>query len=338
MYLHLHDLTIRLDSDEPAIAAEWGTLFEGWLVAESEGAPAVTLCLQAVAELPPLPPAAGLVFSNTADLGQAFGGLSVYRGEDGRLALHFADGALVYLPLLKKQLDSGVVVEGWITARLACHHGRVEDITYTSLAPLLRRRGYYLIHASAVARQGKTVLLVGPSGSGKTTAALSLLAAGWDLLANDVVLCQERPDGIYALPTPGGTSVRPETVGLLPSLATLAARHPVHPLNGKHNFSTHELVNGRWGAAAMVAAVLFPRVRQSDGSYLYKENRAVCLARLIAESADRWDEGALLAHFTFLQRLSQQAEGYALHSGRDVGELAEIVPLFEQSQLMLKGS
>jgi hypothetical protein len=325
MYLQLHDLTIQLESDDPSIRAEWGTLFEGWLAAESEVAPAVTLHLQAVEELPALPPAVTLVFSNTAELGHNFGGLSVYREADGRLVLHFADGALVYLPPLLKQANNPSLIEGWITARLARHHGRVEDITYTSLAPLLRRQGYYLIHASAVAQQGKAVLLVGPSGSGKTTAALSLLAAGWELLANDVVLCQERPDGIYALPTPGGTSVRPETVSLLPSLAALAARHPVHPLNHKHNFSTHELVNGRWGQAALVAVVLFPRVIQGDHSHLHGENRAVCLARLVAESADRWDESALLAHFTFLQRLSQQAVGYTLHSGRDVAEVGKLL-------------
>lgn len=327
MYLQLHDLTIRLDSDDPVIAAEWGMLFEGWLAAVSEEGPALRLALQAVEALPSLPAGATLVFSNAAELGDEFGGLSVFRGEDGRLALHFADGALVRLPLLEAKSDSDWTVEGWITARLACHHGRVEDITYTSLAPLLRRRGYYLIHASAVVHRGKAVLLVGPSGSGKTTAALSLLAAGWDLLANDVVLCQQRPDGIYALPTPGGTSVRPETIGLLPSLAVVAARHPVHPLNGKHNFSTHELVGGRWGEAARVVAVLFPRVVQGASSWLEAENRAVCLARLVAESADRWDGEALLAHLSFLQRLSQQVGCYTLYSGRDVEGLAEIVPV-----------
>jgi hypothetical protein len=328
MYLRLHELTIQLESDAPAILAEWGTLFEGWLAVENEGAPAVRLRLQAVERLPALPAAVDLVFSNTADLGQQFGGLSVYRGVEGRLALHFADGALVYLPRLDGQLDMDLAVEGWISARLACHHGRVEDITYTSLAPLLRRRGYYLIHASAVARQGRVVLLVGASGSGKTTAALSLLASGWELLANDVVLCQERGDGIYALPTPGGTSVRPETIGLLPSLAALAERHPVHPLNGKYHFATHEVVGGRWGGAGLVAAVLFPRVVQRESSRLEVENRAVCLARLVAESADRWDEGALMAHFTFLQRLSQQVDCYTLHSGRDVMKLGELIEGF----------
>lgn len=328
MFLHLHDLIIQLESNDPRIRAEWGSLFQGWLAAESSTTPTCYLQLQAVEALPPLSPAETLFFSNTAELGDDFGGLSVYRGGDGRLALHFADGALVWLPPLSGRNEATLSIEGVITAALAWHHGRVEDITYTSLAPLLRRRGYYLVHASAVARQGQAVLLVGPSGSGKTTAGLSLLAAGWELLANDVVLCQQRPDGIYALPTPGGTSVRPETIALLPSFTPLAERFPVHPLNHKHHFSTHDLVDGRWGEAAPVAAILFPQVIQGDHSHLHPENRAICLARLIAESADRWDEGALLAHLSFLQRLSQQADCYTLHSGRDVKGLSKLIPSF----------
>jgi hypothetical protein len=330
MNLQLHELTIGLESDDPVIRREWEGLFEGWLMAEDGAAPAMTLRLQAVEELPSLPVGVPPVFDNAAQVGGGFGGLAVYREGDGRLTLHFADGALVHLPSLERPMETGLVIEGLITVGLACYHGRVEDITYTSLAPFLRRRGYYLIHAAAVVHEGEAVLLVGPSGSGKTTAALSLLAAGWRLLANDVVLCQQRPDGIYVLPTPGGTSIRPETVGLVPGLAGLAARRPVHPLTNKHNFSTYELVQGQWGEAARVAAVVFPQVIRGDHSHLHEESRAVCLARLVAESIDRWDEGALLGHLSFLQRLSQQGGCYSLHSGRDVGRLAELIALSGQ--------
>jgi serine kinase of HPr protein (carbohydrate metabolism regulator) len=57
-------------------------------------------------------------------------------------------------------------------------NGRFEDVTFTSLAPLLRRHGYYLLHAFAAVKEGHAILLVGPSGSGKTTTGLHLLEAG----------------------------------------------------------------------------------------------------------------------------------------------------------------
>ncbi len=44
------------------------------------------------------------------------------------------------------------------------------------------------VHASAVGRDGKFLLMVGPGGAGKSTAALSCLAAGWQYAGDDFVL------------------------------------------------------------------------------------------------------------------------------------------------------
>ena len=44
------------------------------------------------------------------------------------------------------------------------------------------------IHATAVALDGRAVLLLGPSGSGKSDLALRLVAAGWRLVADDRVV------------------------------------------------------------------------------------------------------------------------------------------------------
>jgi hypothetical protein len=51
-----------------------------------------------------------------------------------------------------------------------------------------QQRGEYLLHAAAVARGGRAIVLVGPSGSGKTTGALDLcLTEGFELVANNRV-------------------------------------------------------------------------------------------------------------------------------------------------------
>ena len=55
------------------------------------------------------------------------------------------------------------------------------------LATLLHRRGLYVLHASAVAIDGRAAVLLGDKGAGKSTAAAALLAAGHRLLADDVV-------------------------------------------------------------------------------------------------------------------------------------------------------
>jgi hypothetical protein len=260
-----------------------------------------------VASLPPLP-------SPEPYFRDGSGILSVYRGvEQDTAVLHYLDGALVTVPLgapSGPMRSSGVVTMG------ALRNGRFEDITFTSLAPLLRRHGYYLLHAFAVVKNGKCLLLVGPSGSGKTTTGLHLLEQGWQLLANDVVLLERRADGVYALPTPGVVSIRPGTLALLPTLAKRLGITDL-PLARPIAISNRQLTGGQWGEGGKVTAVYFPQFSDSPQP-LRPLPRAVHLAQLMAESVDRWDETALSAHINLLQSLSHQAPAYQLPLTRGV--------------------
>lgn len=48
-----------------------------------------------------------------------------------------------------------------------------------------------IIHASAVVKNGKTILLVGKSGSGKSSFALMMGLEGWDFISDDIVMVEE---------------------------------------------------------------------------------------------------------------------------------------------------
>ncbi|MFE7114542.1 hypothetical protein ACFU99_03860 [Streptomyces sp. NPDC057654] len=72
----------------------------------------------------------------------------------------------------------------------------------------LLRAGWVLLHASAVARDGRALLAVGPTGAGKSTVALTLARQdGWDLLANDRVFARLAKDGaVQLLPWPAAAA------------------------------------------------------------------------------------------------------------------------------------
>ncbi|MDC7784293.1 hypothetical protein PQJ75_08080 [Rhodoplanes sp. TEM] len=55
------------------------------------------------------------------------------------------------------------------------------------------------IHAAAVARGGRAVLICGMSGAGKTSMALACAAAGWDYLGDDAVMVRADPPRVAAL-------------------------------------------------------------------------------------------------------------------------------------------
>jgi hypothetical protein len=64
------------------------------------------------------------------------------------------------------------------------------------LGSLLAQRGWYLLHAAAMERNGQAVLFAGRGGIHKTSIALTLARQGWRFMGDDMVLAG--PDGQVA--------------------------------------------------------------------------------------------------------------------------------------------
>jgi serine kinase of HPr protein (carbohydrate metabolism regulator) len=58
------------------------------------------------------------------------------------------------------------------------------------------------VHASAVASEGRAVLITGPSGSGKSDLALRLLDRGFTLVSDDQTVVKRRGDRLIASAPP----------------------------------------------------------------------------------------------------------------------------------------
>jgi hypothetical protein len=109
--------------------------------------------------------------------------------------LRAADRVVLQLPQARCALDLAGgrarlwLAEDWWHAPLKTQ----QDPWVLALAWLLRERGRYALHASAVARNGRGLLITGASGSGNSSTALSLIQQGWDWLADDIVLFELGP-------------------------------------------------------------------------------------------------------------------------------------------------
>ncbi len=68
----------------------------------------------------------------------------------------------------------------------------------------LAARGLYLVHAGAVEREGRALIIPGRGGVNKTAVVAELCRRGWQAMGDDFVLLQKRPKGgtlALALPT-----------------------------------------------------------------------------------------------------------------------------------------
>ncbi|MCW4463636.1 HprK-related kinase A [Sphingomonas sp. BT-65] len=69
-----------------------------------------------------------------------------------------------------------------------------------NLQMALGQRRYLLLHASAVERDGKALLMTGESGAGKSTLAALLMARGWRLMGDEFALLDPATGMIHGFP------------------------------------------------------------------------------------------------------------------------------------------
>jgi len=248
--------------------------------------------------------------------------LELYDLPQSRVALHFPHFALFSLGLEGPEQS----IRGVVTA-LAIQRCRLEDIMLTSLAPWLRRQGFYLVHACAMIRNQRAILLVGPSGSGKTTTGLKLALSGWQMLANDAVMLSRQGADIQAHATPGEIRVRAGTQELLPSIRQYAEAPA-----SDYCAELTSLALPRVGqfacppyATAPVDAIYFLTVGSDAVCRLAPESSALAFARIAGESLDRWDEVQTPSHLDLLQQLCRQAPCYQLTLGPELAGLPDLL-------------
>jgi hypothetical protein len=94
----------------------------------------------------------------------------------------------------------------------------------TTLAMLLYQRGLTVFHASAVAIGNEVVAFAGVKGAGKSTFAAALHAAGYELVADDIVAIAANEGHSMVLPGFPHLKLWPDSINLLGSNPELLPR------------------------------------------------------------------------------------------------------------------
>jgi hypothetical protein len=112
---------------------------------------------------------------------------------------------------------------------------RCERFLFAQVLPLAAvLQGLDVVHASAVAWDGRVVAFVGPSGAGKTTLAARLVARGAMLITDDALALEVAGEDIVAHPGPPFVAIAATDSAL--AKGELASMGPQHGASDKPHF------------------------------------------------------------------------------------------------------
>lgn len=145
-------------------------------------------------------------------------------------------------------------------APLALAHGLLAAEMAMNVQMALGLRRYLLIHASAVEREGRAVLMTGESGAGKSTLAALLGERGWRLLGDEFALLD--PATGLLLPFPRAISLKNAAIDLMAGEVPAARFGPVMadtPKGTIRHLRPRADAIARMAEPARPALILFPR-------------------------------------------------------------------------------
>ena len=324
----LHGIGVRVDTDIPLLAAGIGELLRRFAQHPATDSQSLRFVYESSGKAPnPLSNGSSggvgsLLFStswkNAFDLAGRLGiDWDVY-ARDGGLLLDYHRRGQLWLD------TSGGRLEGSLTEPLDLHQALLPSIFFFfPLAQLLARRGLHIVHAAALERNGRGVLIPGMSGSGKSTCCVSLMRAGYRCLSDDKPFLRENGAGVELLPFPEMIDVTDQSVAFFPELSKAAS--DLESGFRKKRFCAETLYPGSAADAVTPRVILFPQISEEPTSRVEALSKAQALQTLLPHSLLCFDRGISVRHFELLTRLVETTTCYRLYFGRDVLDLPRLV-------------
>lgn len=243
----------------------------------------------------------------------------------GLILADFHEEGMVVIDGAKRHVQGYVVRPDDMTADIRA------SFVHFGVTELLKRRGLYTFHATALEKNGRGVLIPGFSGHGKTTSFLSLLRGGYRYLSDDHPFFRLSGGQVELLPFPLKVNVTDQTVAFFPELQQ-APTSILRPGIPKRYFRVQDLYPAPLGDPCLPAVILFPEVVDSAHSCLEPLSKKQALQIILPHALLVYDADIARREFQALTRLVEQADAYRLHFGRDVLELPWLVtPLLERT-------
>jgi hypothetical protein len=323
-YYDIHGVRLRVATGGPGMAAMADSLLRHFRRPADAGPALLEILCRAVShrsEIPVSPsPAAEMLFDRN---GKTMGDLlreewrcTLYRDQE-RFAADFHEQGLVLWEGRRGRMET------YLVQPEAMHPDIARSFFHFGLAELLRARGLYTIHATALEQRGRAVLIPGSSGRGKTTCCISLLRAGYRCLSDDHPLLRENGAGLEILTFPEKIDVTEHSIEFFPELKAAKERLPQGVQ--KRSFVPEEIYPHAMTESGKPALLLFPLVVDAPESRLEPLPKNRALEEIMRQGLLVLDREVAGRQFMTLSRLAEQTPCYRLYFGEDVLDLPRLI-------------
>ena len=306
----LQGVTVRVSGDHPVLQARVEEFIEP-LVGRDDRAPFDRLEFSlnlADGELDPSLP------SGSKALVQ-FVNVSCFQ-DGSSLSFHTKDGSV-----LKADIQAGRVW-GTLSKEILTKRHVFTDLLLAPLMEMLKHRGFYGLHAAALAREGNGYLFPGDAGNGKTTTALGLVKQGFQYLADDKVLLREEEGEIAALAFTRRFNIDPAISRQYPELGFLGNLEPI-PATTKRPFDISRVYPNTFVPRCRPRYLIHLQITPDAESRIVHLSRTEAFSRLVHQTIFSFQKEIAMKQLKLLGDLVQRTESYLLFRGKDVYEVPE---------------
>jgi hypothetical protein len=187
------------------------------------------------------------------------------------------------------------------------------------MVEILKRRGWYSLHAAGFSDNGRAILIPGTSGAGKSTLSVALLRARFDYLSDDMVFLRLFPDGLRVRGLLEDVDINDQTIHFFSELNFLlqspkASEFPKRQLRVEEVYGTKTVVE------AHPKAIIFPRISGKETSVITQIEGDEALLEIVPNVL-LTEPRACQAHLGVLAGLVKQTACYRLETGRDFSRI-----------------
>ncbi|HIE51597.1 MAG TPA: hypothetical protein EYP85_07535 [Armatimonadetes bacterium] len=191
-----------------------------------------------------------------------------------------------------------------------------------TLLELLKGRGLYPLHAAALQRRQQGMLLLGPRGCGKTTLTAALVRAGWQFLADDLVLLRRSAAGPEVLAFPEDLDLPPDVAAAFPETRPLLL---ATPQAGKIPCPVEILSSTSVAWQAVPRLLLFLQPVPKPRSDLRPLSPSATLPAVVEQSGFLGSRETAAEHLALLRDLVHQTVAYHLRLGQDLRAAVQLL-------------